>query len=91
MATSSQMLMAGLAFIVNTFMLIYSALIGDKIFQPLLTWYYSYQYDKTPVIDPGIITWIFPVYYGMLICMWFALLFSLYYLSVNRVANQWGE
>ena len=46
MASSSQMLMAGLAFVVNTFMLIYSALIGDKIFQPLLTWYYSYQYDK---------------------------------------------
>jgi hypothetical protein len=89
MATSAQMMAAGLALVVDTFLLIYSAFIGDKVFQPLLKWYYSFQYSSPPVIDPGIITWVFPVYYGMLVCMWFALLFVLYWVTVNRTIYQY--
>lgn len=90
MATNSQMILAGLALTVDTVVLIYSAYIGDKIFQPVLTWYYSFPYGKTPPIDPGIITWIPSIYYGMLIAMWFALVFALFYLLYNRVVYPYG-
>ena len=67
MATSAQMLLAGIAFIVDTVVLIVSAIFWDAVFKPLTTWYYSFTYSGPPVIDPGIITWIFPVYFLMLI------------------------
>jgi hypothetical protein len=85
------MLLAGLAFIVNTLVLLISAIWGSAVFQPLLTWYYSFEYQSTPVIDPGIIWWVFPVYYGMLIAMWFALLYSLYMMTIQRVDYQYGD
>lgn len=90
MATGAQMMVAGIALITDTFLLIYSAFIGDKVFQPLLKWYYSFQYTSQPPIDPGIITWAFPVYYGMLLCMWFALVFVLYWVTVNTATYQYG-
>lgn len=90
MATSAQMLLAGLAFIVNTLVLIISAVTGDVVFKPILTWYYSFQYTSTPPIDPGIIWWVFPVYYAMLIGIWFALLYSLYSMTVAKVDYQYG-
>ena len=90
MASSSTMLLAGLAFIVDTVVLIISAIWGSVVFKPLLTWYYSFNYTSTPPIDQGIIWWVFPVYYGMLIAMWFALLISLYIMSIQRVDYPYG-
>ena len=85
MATSSQMLMAGIAFVVDTFVLIYSAVVGDKIFQPIFKWYYAFNYgDIPPPIDPGLVTWIPRVYFGMLIFMWFALLLAMAWMTMNR-------
>lgn len=91
MATSAQMLLAGLAFITDTVILIVSAIWGSAVFKPLLTWYYSFQYSTAPPIDPGIIWWVFPVYYTMLIAMWFALLYSLYAMSIQRVDYGYGS
>jgi hypothetical protein len=90
MATSAQMLMAGLAFIVDTVVLIISAIWGSAIIKPLMTWYYSFQYTSAPPIDPGMIWWIWPVYYFMLILMWFALLYALYSMSISRVDYPYG-
>lgn len=90
MASSGQMLLAGLAFITDTVVLIISAIWGSAVIKPLLVWYYSFNYVKAPPLDPGIIWWVFPVYYGMLIAMWIALLISLYYMSISDVTYQQG-
>ena len=90
MATAAQMMLAGIAFIVDTVVLIVSAIFGDAVFKPLTSWYYTFQYSSNPVIDPGIITWIFPVYFLMLILMWFALLLSLYLMSIRDVSYPGG-
>lgn len=90
MATSAQMLLAGIAFIMDTVVLIVSAIFGDAVFKPLTAWYYSFQYATPPAIDPGIITWIFPVYFLMLILIWFALLLSLYLMVVRDVSYPGG-
>ena len=90
MASSSTMLLAGLAFITDTVVLLISAIWGSVVFKPLMTWYYSFNYTSAPPLDPGIIWWIFPVYYGMLIAMWFALLVSLYLMSIQRVDYTYG-
>lgn len=90
MATTSQMILAGIALLMDTVVLIYSAFIGDKIFQPIYKWYYSFQYSSPPPIDPGIITWVPAVYYGMLLAMWFALVFAMYVMVANKAVYQWG-
>lgn len=90
MASSAAMLLAGLAFITDTVVLIISVVWGTAVFKPLFTWYYSFNYQSAPPIDPGIIWWIGPVYYGMLIAMWFALLYSLYSMSIYRVDYGYG-
>jgi hypothetical protein len=90
MATSAQMLLAGIAFMTDTMVLIVSAIFGDAVFKPLLAWYYSFPYTGTTLIDPGIITWIFPMYYLMLILIWFALLLSLFLLSIRDVTYPGG-
>lgn len=84
------MLLAGLAFIVDTVVLLISAIWGSAVYKPLLTWYYSFDYSATPPIDPGTIWWIGAVYYGMLIAMWFALLFSMYAMIIYRVDYRYG-
>ena len=84
MATTAQMIAAGIAFIANTVVLIYAAFIGDQTFQPIVRWVYSFQYGREPPFDPGMLTWVFPLFFMMLIGMWFALLFSLYYMSISK-------
>ena len=90
MATSAQMLLAGIAFIVDTVVLIVSAIFGDAVFKPLLIWYYSFQYSSPPVIDPGIVTWMPVIYFGMLIIIWFTLLLSMYLMVVRDVTYPGG-
>lgn len=91
MASPAAMLLAGLAFITDTVVLIISAIWGDAVFKPLLVWYYSFNYQSPPPIDPGVIWWVFPVYFGMLIAMWFALLYSLYSMSIYREDYGYGN
>lgn len=83
MATSGQMLLAGAAFIVNTFVLIVSAVWGGAVWKIIMTWYYSVPYSKTPPIDPGIVTWIPTLYYSLLLVMWFALLGAIVFMVIN--------
>lgn len=85
MATSAQTIAAGIAFIGNTFVLIISAWIGDKIFQPIFQWINSFQYSSAPPIDPGMVTWVPRLYFGLLIVTWLALLFALVMMTMNRV------
>lgn len=91
MASSSTMLSAGIADFGCTFTLIYFAYLGDKIFQPLLTWLFSFRYESPPPLDPGVMTWVYPVYYGMLLGMWFALQFALYFVVVSRIDSGYGN
>ncbi len=90
MATTAQMISAGIALIIDTFLLIWSAFIGDKVFEPIYAWYFSFEYGTNPPIDPGIITWVPSIFFGMLICMWFGLVFALYWMSLNRVVYPYG-
>ena len=90
MATAAQMQLAGLAFITDTVVLIISAVWGAAVWKPLLTWYFSFNYGKQPPLDPGIIWWVPPVYFGMLIAMWFGLLAALIWMSIHQVDYEYG-
>lgn len=79
------MLSAGIADFGCTFTLIYFAYLGDKIFQPLLTWAYSFKYSSPPPLDAGMMAWTYPLYYGMLLLMWFALQAALYFVVVSKI------
>jgi hypothetical protein len=84
------MLMAGLALLVDTVVIIISVIWSSAIINPLTTWYYSFQYTSPPPIDPGIITPVWPIYYGMLICIWFALLYCVYAASISEITYPYG-
>lgn len=84
------MIACGIGAIMDVLLLIYSAYIGDKVFQPIYKWYYSFNYSTTPPIDPGIVTWIPAIYYGMLLGMFFALIFAMYLVSISYNVNEWG-
>ena len=86
MATSGQMMLAGIAWTVCTFTIIVSAIWGVAVFKPLLQWYYSVPYVKPPPLDPGMVTWIPSLYYAVLLGMWFALLAALIFMVYNRRA-----
>jgi hypothetical protein len=83
-------MLAGIAYAVCTFTLIWCAYIGDKIFKPILTWYYSFQYPTTPPIDPGMMTWVFPMYYGLLVVMWLALTYAMLSVVMSKVTYPYG-
>jgi hypothetical protein len=85
MASTSQMLFAGLSLAVNTIVLIMMAIAGGAIFQPLLKWYYSYQYTSAPPINPGMVTWIFPVFFGMLLVIEIVLIIVCYQMAITQV------
>ena len=85
MVSMYRMAMAGIAFIVNTVALILFAAIGDKVFTPLMTWYYGFHWNIT-FFNPGIVTWIFPVFYGMLLVLWFVLLYCVVSMIIQKEA-----
>jgi len=89
-AASNKMIALGVGIVMDILLLIYSAYIGDKIFQPIYHWVLSFKYTSTPVIDPGIITWIPAMYFGMLIGMLGAMIFVLFLISVSDQTNQYG-
>jgi hypothetical protein len=91
MATTSQMILAGIAYAVCTFTLIWCAFIGDRIFQPIMKWYYSFNYNGVqPPLDPGMMTWIFPAYYALLILMWIGLTYAVISVIMNKLTYQYG-
>ena len=90
MATTSEMIAAGVADFGGTLILIYMAFLGSKIFTPLLTWYYSFQYSRAPPIDPGTMTWTYPLFYAMILGMWIAMQIALYLLIMNRRSYGYG-
>lgn len=90
MAASNKMIALGIGAVMDILLLIYSAFIGDKIFQPIFHWVYSFKYTSTPVIDPGIISWIPAMYFGMLIGILFAIVFVMFLISVSDQTNQYG-
>jgi hypothetical protein len=89
MASSAQVLAAGIAFIGCTFTLIVSAYLGDMIFHPIFSWMNSFQYSSAPPLDPGMMSWIPRLYFGLLILMWLALLFALASMAMNKVTYQY--
>jgi hypothetical protein len=91
MATTAQMIAGGIAFVVNTVLLAYFAYVGDKVFQPILKWYYSFQYPSAPPFDPGLITWCYGIFFVMLIAMWFGLLFAFYQVAISKATYGYGE
>ena len=87
MARSNAMIALGIGVVLDTALLIYSAFIGDKIFQPIYHWVYSFKYTSAPPIDPGQIVWFPAMYFGMLIGMWFAMVFVMFLISINDQTN----
>jgi CHASE1-domain containing sensor protein len=90
MAASNKMIALGIGAVMDILLLIYSAFIGDKIFQTIFHWVYGFKYTSTPVIDPGIISWIPAMYFGMLIGILFAIIFVMFLISVSDQTNQYG-
>jgi len=91
MATSREMMLAGIAFTVDTFVLVVSAIWGSAVFKPLLSWYYSVPYAKPPPLDPGMVTIIPPLYFSLLLVIWFALLAAIVYMVMNRQVYPYGS
>lgn len=75
MASTTRMLAAGLSLAGNTFALIMFALVGGAVFTPIEKWYSSWQYTKTPVIDPQMTQWIFPSFYVFLMILEIVLIY----------------
>lgn len=90
MAASSKMIACGIGVVLDIFVLIVFAYAGDKIFQPLEHWLYSFKYTSTPLLDPGLISWVPSMFFGMLIGCLIALLFVMWLISVSEQVNQYG-
>lgn len=78
MASTVRMLAAGLSLVGNTFALIIFALGGGAVFTQLTSWYSTFEYEKPPVVDPSIVQWAFPVFYGMLLILELVLIYAVY-------------
>lgn len=89
MATTGQMMAAGIADLVCTVVLIWFAFLGSKIYTPLLSWAFSIKYASPPPINPGLFNWAFAGYYGLLICCWIAIQVAMYFLVMNRAVYQY--
>jgi len=84
MASTVRMLMAGLALVGNTFALIVFALGGGAAFTQLQSWYSSWHYAASPTINPSIIQWAFPVFYGTLLLLEVILIAATYFAIVSK-------
>lgn len=90
MAESSKMISLGVGVVLDIFVLIVLAYAGDKVFQPLEHWLYSFQYKSAPLLDPGLISWVPSVFFAMLIGCLIALFFVMYLVAVSEQVNQYG-
>lgn len=78
MASAAQMLAAGLSLCANTVILMLFALTGGAVFQPLIKWYSQWHYETPPAIDPNIVQWIFPFFFGLLLFLELVLIYATY-------------
>lgn len=69
MASTLRILASGLSLAGNTVALIAYALAGGAVFTRITLWLSSYAYDKPPVIDPGVVQWIFPGFFAFLLIL----------------------
>lgn len=84
MASTVRMLMVGLSLAANTVALMVCALGGGAALTAVELWYDSFEYTTTPVIDPGQISWIFPLFYITLICLEGALIWAAWVTIFSR-------
>lgn len=75
MASAMKMLMAGLSLAGNTVALIVFALSGGSVFSQLIHWYSTFNFGPHPYIDPSMVGWIFPLFYGLLLLLEFILIY----------------
>ena len=83
-------LIAGLALIVDTFVLFTLAWVWSVIFNPIFSWAASFAYSKKPVLDLGLMTPIPGIFYGLLIVLWIALVLALIYALASNVDYGYG-
>ena len=90
MAASAKMIACGIGVLLDIFILIVFAYAGDKIFQPLEHWLYSFTYTSTPLLDPGLISWVPSMFFGVLIACLIALFLVMYLVAISEQVNQYG-
>jgi ABC-type multidrug transport system permease subunit len=90
MAASAKMIALGIGVVLDIFILIVFAYVGDKVFNPLEHWLYSFTYTSAPLLDPGLISWVPSMFFGVLIGCFFALFFVMYLVAVSEQTNQYG-
>jgi hypothetical protein len=78
MASTVRMLSAGLALAGNTFALIMYALVGGAIFTPISAWYAGYNFSATPSLNPSLVQWIFPAFFGLLLILEVVLIYAVW-------------
>jgi hypothetical protein len=86
MASTVRMLAAGLALVGNSLALIVFALGGGAVFTRITIWYSTFKYTSPPVIDPGQITWIFPIFYSMLLILEAILIYAVFQTIFSKKA-----
>lgn len=78
MASTLRMLAAGMSLAGNTVALIVFALGGGAVFSQILPWYNHANDGIHRVIDPSIIGWVFPTFFGMLLLLEVVLIYATY-------------
>lgn len=84
MASTIRMLSAGLALAGNTFALILYALVGGAIFTPISKWYSQWDFTATPSLDPSLVQWIFPAFFGLLLILEVVLIYAVWQTIFSR-------
>ncbi len=77
MASTLKMLAAGLALAGNTVALIAFALVGGAVFGQITYWYSTTAFQGVnPIIDPSLIQWAFPTFFGLLLVLEVILIYA---------------
>ena len=78
MTSTVRMLMVGIGLVLNTFALAALTLGGGAAFTAIQKWYMSYAYVPNAVINPSLVVWIFPAFYGLILIIEVILIYSSY-------------
>lgn len=78
MTSTVRMLTVGIGLILNTFALAALTLGGGAAFTALQKWYMSYAFSATAVINPSMVIWVFPAFYGIILILEAVLIYSAY-------------
>jgi hypothetical protein len=90
MASTSELLSAGIFVLVNTFALAAFTLMGGPIFGYLTSFSSSYNYTSAPVIPVTVVQWIPGFFFMMLLVLEIVLIIRLAYVVVSKTDYQ-GE